>query len=266
MDLTGEVAETGGLGGGGAQAEDGERPGGGEEAAGLGHRCRVGEGGGEPAEVVDLRLDGLLVLVVGAGVAGLVRGGDLAQMAAQRRVAVEARATAKRVTDGWLTPASSASSTLERKGASAARRTMQWAIRRWVGVSRWPSKSFWRRAAVPVSTAEMPASVAVASVPVVSAPAFLFVLAPASASAPESTVTGAPAVRPPLSRGPSPLAPPRAPPAAPPFAPPMPPPLSPSPLIASSSRPGRGPVLSCVDRLYGIPGPLRSSLRAAIRP
>ena len=32
-------------------------------------------------------------------------------------------------------------------GASAARRTMQWAMRRWVGVSRCPSKSTWSRAA-----------------------------------------------------------------------------------------------------------------------
>ena len=51
------------------------------------------------------------------------------------------RATAKRVTDGWLTPASSASSTLDRNGTSAARRTMLCAMRRWVGVSRCPSKS-----------------------------------------------------------------------------------------------------------------------------
>lgn len=56
-------------------------------------------------------------------------------------------ATAKRVTEGWLTPASSASSTLDRKGTSAAPRTMQWAIRRWVGVSRCPSNNFCSRAA-----------------------------------------------------------------------------------------------------------------------
>ncbi|CAM5391475.1 hypothetical protein SAVIM40S_04606 [Streptomyces avidinii] len=56
-------------------------------------------------------------------------------------------ATANRVTEGWLTPASSASSTLDRKGTSAAPRTMQCAIRRWVGVSRCPSNSFCSRAA-----------------------------------------------------------------------------------------------------------------------
>ncbi|GAA2977272.1 hypothetical protein Sfulv_23670 [Streptomyces fulvorobeus] len=54
------------------------------------------------------------------------------------------------MTEGWLTPASSASSTLDRNGASPALRTMEWAIRRWVGVSRCPSKSRCNRAAGPL--------------------------------------------------------------------------------------------------------------------
>src|SRR5215813_9809068 len=48
---------------------------------------------------------------------------------------------ANRVTEGWLTPASSATSPLDRYAARGPRSSRHWAIRRWVGVSRTPSKS-----------------------------------------------------------------------------------------------------------------------------
>jgi hypothetical protein len=49
-------------------------------------------------------------------------------------------AVASRVTDGWLTPASSATSLADRYGARVACSTSDCAMRRWVGVSRCPEK------------------------------------------------------------------------------------------------------------------------------